>query len=194
MTEQRGSGVFLDRDGVIVEEVDHLGHPDQLRLIPGSARAIRLLNDQNVPVLVVSNQAGVARGYYPEARVAEVHDALQSLLGAEQAHVDAFYYCPHHPTHGVGEYLTRCDCRKPRPGMLSRAAADHAIDLGSSVMVGDKASDIGAGRAAGCATVLVQTGHGADEWRRWGESFQPDLVAADLLEAVPWIASRVRAR
>lgn len=154
--------VFLDRDGTLIEEVHYLAHAAQVRLIPGAADAIRRLNDLGVLVLVVTNQSGVARGYFPESRVAEIHERLSELLAETGAKIDAFYHCPHHPTEGVGEYRVACACRKPKPGMLLTAARDLDIDLARSWMIGDKPCDADAGRAAGCKTLLVQTGHGKE--------------------------------
>jgi D-glycero-D-manno-heptose 1,7-bisphosphate phosphatase len=153
--------LFLDRDGTLIEEVNYLASPDQVRLIPGAAEAVRRVNAAGVPVVVVTNQAGVARGYFPEERVAEVHAHLSRVLAAEGARVDAYYYCPHHAEAGVGPYRVACHCRKPKPGMLLTAAAEMSVDLSRSWMVGDKLCDVRAGAAAGCRTVLVRTGYGA---------------------------------
>ena len=158
--------VFLDRDGTIIEEVNYLSSPEQVRVFPGAADAIRRWNEAGVKVVVVTNQAGVARGYFPESRVAEVHAHLSAVLAESGARVDAYYHCPHHPTHGVGEFRIACTCRKPSPGMLLAAAKDHAIDLSRSWMVGDKLCDVKAGAAAGCRTVLVRTGYGAEVARQ----------------------------
>jgi D-glycero-D-manno-heptose 1,7-bisphosphate phosphatase len=187
--------VFLDRDGVIIEEVNYLAHPDQVRLIPGAAAAIARLNRRGVPVVVVTNQAGVARGFFPEERVGEVHLRLSALLAAGGASVDRFYHCPHHPSAGVGSYRVECDCRKPRPGMLRRAARELGLDLRASCLIGDKVSDLEAGARAGCRTILVRTGHG----RRVaapapGGPLNLIGVAADLAAAVadylgPWLAA-----
>ncbi len=158
---RRIGAVFLDRDGTLIEEVDYLASPDEVRLIPGAADAVARLNALGVPVVVVTNQAGVARGYFPESGVAEVHARLDRLLAERSAHVDRYYVCPHHPTEGAAPYRRECDCRKPRPGLLLRAAAELGLDLAASCMVGDKLSDLEAGAAAGCRTVLVRTGYGA---------------------------------
>jgi D-glycero-D-manno-heptose 1,7-bisphosphate phosphatase len=178
------AAVFLDRDGTIIDEVNYLSRVEQVRLLPGAAGAIRRWNAAGVRVVVVTNQAGVARGMFPEVRVGEVHAHLSAVLAAAGARVDAYYYCPHHATAGVGEYRVACDCRKPRPGMLLAAARDLGLDLSRSWMVGDKPCDLEAGAAAGCRTVLVRTGYGAgltdplpaEELRLAG-------VAADLTEA-----------
>jgi D-glycero-D-manno-heptose 1,7-bisphosphate phosphatase len=153
--------VFLDRDGTLIEEVNYLSRVEQVRLIPGAAAAVRRVNAAGARVVVVTNQAGVARGYFPEERVAEVHAHLSALLSTQGARVDAFYYCPHHAAEGVGAFKVDCDCRKPKPGMLRAAARDLDLDLSRSWMIGDKVCDLTAGAAAGCRTVLVQTGYGA---------------------------------
>ena len=154
--------VFLDRDGTIIEEVNYLSSPELVRLIPGAAGAIRTWNDAGVLVVVVTNQAGVARGYFPESRVREVHEHLSELLAEHGAHIDAYFHCPHHPTEGVGEYRVACNCRKPKPGLLLTASRELDIDLSRSWMIGDKLCDAEAGAAAGCRTMLVRTGHGRD--------------------------------
>lgn len=154
--------VFLDRDGTMIEEVNYLSSPEQVRLIPGTVEAIRRWNGLGVKVVVVTNQAGVARGYFPESRVAEVHSHLSAVLAEGGATIDAYYHCPHHPDHGVGEFRIDCDCRKPAPGMLLWAARDLGIDLTRSWMIGDKLSDLWAGAAVGCRTLLVRTGYGAE--------------------------------
>ncbi len=154
--------VFLDRDGTMIEEVNYLSSPEQVRLIPGTVEAIRRWNHLGVKVVVVTNQAGVARGYFPESRVAEVHSHLSAVLAEGGATIDAYYHCPHHPDHGVGEFRIDCECRKPAPGMLLWAARDLGIDLTRSWMIGDKLSDLWAGAAVGCRTLLVRTGYGAE--------------------------------
>lgn len=153
--------VFLDRDGTLIREEHYLSSPEQVHVLPGAAAAVRRLNAAGVRVVVVTNQAGVARGYFPESRIAEVHTRLSTLLAAEGAAVDAYYHCPHHPDGIVAEYRTACDCRKPRPGMFRAAARDLGLDLARSWVVGDKRCDLEAGAAAGCRTILVRTGYGA---------------------------------
>jgi D-glycero-D-manno-heptose 1,7-bisphosphate phosphatase len=178
--------VFLDRDGTLIEEVNYLSSPEQVRLIPGATEAVRRLNETDTLVVVVTNQAGVARGYFPESRVAEVHAHLSALLAERGARIDAYYHCPHHPTEGVGAYRMSCDCRKPQPGLLFTAARELGIDLSRSWMIGDKFCDARAGEAAGCRTLLVRTGHGRD---------LPDDVnaVADVYEAVAMLLGERRA-
>jgi D-glycero-D-manno-heptose 1,7-bisphosphate phosphatase len=177
--------VFLDRDGVLIEEVNYLSEIGQVRLIPGAAEAVASLNLAGVPVVVVTNQAGVARGYFREDRIGEVHDYLDALLAQRGARVDRYYYCPHHPDAKVERYQIVCDCRKPKPGMLRRASAEMGLDLTRSYLVGDNFSDLGAGGAAGCKTVLVRTGHGAGvEVSAPDQSWNLVGVMAGLNEAV----------
>ncbi len=171
---------FLDRDGTINEEVEYLGDPDHLTLLPGAGEAIRRLNEARVPVLIVSNQAGVGRGYFTEHEVEAVHQRLVERLAEHGAHLDGIYYCPHHPDDN-------CACRKPRAGLIEQAARDHEIDLESSVVIGDKPSDLAAGQSVGCRTVLVLTGYGARNRNAClhGET-PPDHLARDLRDAVRW--------
>jgi len=155
------TALFLDRDGVLIEEVEYLARPEQVRLISGAAAAVRRANDAGLKVVVVSNQSGVARGRFPEAVLPEVHRVISAkLLEEAGAVIDAFYYCPHHPTEGLGSFRIDCECRKPKPGMLLAAANELIIDLSKSWMVGDRLTDLRAGAAAGCRTILVQTGYG----------------------------------
>jgi D-glycero-D-manno-heptose 1,7-bisphosphate phosphatase len=175
--------VFLDRDGVITEDPPHYAHRlDQLSLIPGSARAIQRLNAHHFCVIVISNQSGVARGYYHEKDVKIFNDGMEHLLAKEGAHIDAEYYCPHHPDAIVEHYKIDCDCRKPKPGMILTAAQNYSLDIRNSFVVGDKWSDIEAGSAAGCKTVLVLTGHGKGEFEK--EHGSADYIATDLFDAV----------
>ena len=155
------TALFLDRDGVLIEEVEYLARPEQVRLISGAAAAVRRANDAGLKVVVVSNQSGVARGRFPETVLPEVHRVISAkLLEEAGAVIDAFYYCPHHPTEGLGSFRIDCECRKPKPGMLLAAANELIIDLSKSWMVGDRLTDLRAGAAAGCRTILVQTGYG----------------------------------
>jgi D-glycero-D-manno-heptose 1,7-bisphosphate phosphatase len=184
--------LFLDRDGVIVDEAEYLADPAQLRLLPGSAEAIAEVNRKGVPVIVVTNQSGVARGYFPESRVAEIHEQLDRLLAGQGGHITRYYYCPHHPTEGRSPYRVDCQCRKPRPGMLLQAARDLSLELQESYLVGDKLSDLEAGASAGCRTVLVRTGYGralADTLKPQGLNLE--MIADDLREAVRFCLTRL---
>ncbi len=184
--------VFLDRDGVIVEQDGYLNRAEDLRLIPGAAAAIARLNAAKVPVIVVTNQGGVAMGHLTIADLEEIHIRMRRELAAHNAHLDAIYYCPHHPeavastfaSATASEFLRTCPCRKPGIGMLERARDEHGIDLTRSYLVGDATGDILAGRRAGCRTVLVATGFGGKDGLY---AVEPDLSAADLSEAVDMI-------
>jgi len=182
--------VFLDRDGTINREVHHLNRVEQLELLTGAAEAIRRLNAAGFAVVVVTNQAAVARGLLSEAGLTEIHAALATLLAAAGARLDAIYYCPHHPTAGAGALGVDCSCRKPKAGALHRAARELGVDLGRSFLVGDQRSDLEAGRAAGCRTLLVRTGYGAETETALGTAERPDHVASDLLEAAAWILAQ----
>jgi D-glycero-D-manno-heptose 1,7-bisphosphate phosphatase len=190
MSNIKDWAVFLDRDGTINEEVNYLGDPALLKLTPGAAKAIHLLNAHKIPVIVITNQAGIARGYFNEAQMHSVHQALDLMIAMENAKIDAYYYCPHHPTAGIGEYKTNCACRKPEPGMLYQAAQDLHLDLSRSYLVGDKLTDIQAGNLAGCQTVLVETGYGKAESKIQQDEIKIDRICSDLLSAIDWILSQ----
>lgn len=170
---------FLDRDGTICEEMGYVNHVDRLRIFPFAAAAIRQLNEAQVPVIVVTNQSGVARDIFPESLVHQVHEKMIAELSAGGARVDAIYFCPHKTEDA-------CECRKPNPGLLERAAGEHALDLSSSWVVGDRYADLEMGYAAGARGILVMTGYGRGEYElhrtRWAR--QPDALAENLTEAV----------
>jgi D-glycero-D-manno-heptose 1,7-bisphosphate phosphatase len=173
--------VFLDRDGVIIEEEHYLCEPEKIRLIPGAEDAIKRLRNAGYMIVIITNQAGIARGYYEEADAIKVNDHIKKLLADAGVKIDGIYMCPHHPDHS-GE----CDCRKPAPGMLLQAAQDLAIDCSASYMIGDKMSDLGAAFAAGCAgAVLVLTGHGKEHETEASESGQK--ITASIVEAVDYL-------
>ena len=168
--------VFLDRDGVLNQDPPHYAHRlDQLELIPRSGMAVKILNEHGYMVIVISNQSGVARGYYTEREVFIFNNALLMKIQEFGGAVDAIYYCPHHPNAKIEKYRVDCLCRKPGPGMILQAAKEHHIDLQKSYVIGDKLSDIEAGKNAGCQTILVLTGHGIDESSRMKD---PDCLLA----------------
>ncbi|HKG21604.1 MAG TPA: D-glycero-beta-D-manno-heptose 1,7-bisphosphate 7-phosphatase [Blastocatellia bacterium] len=176
--------IFLDRDGTINEDIGYVSAPDELKIYPWAAEAIRLFNEAGLKVIVITNQSGVARGMYSEETLNAIHDRLREELGRHEARIDGAYYCPHHPEIGVEQYRRKCECRKPLDGMLKRAARDHAIDLELSYMVGDKASDINLASNAGARGVLVLTGYGRETLADRGHyPCEPVIVAEDLLEA-----------
>jgi len=158
--------VFLDRDGNINVEKDYLYKIEDFEFIKGAKEAIKIFNDLGYLVVVVTNQSGVARGYYDEASVKTLHDYLQKEVEAIGGHIDGFYYCPHHPEKGIGKYKVNCNCRKPNPGMFLKAKEDLDIDFSKSIMVGDKISDVKAGIDLGMRSILVRTGHGVDEEKK----------------------------
>jgi D-glycero-D-manno-heptose 1,7-bisphosphate phosphatase len=163
MAKRGKRAVFLDRDGTINVEKEYLFRVEEFEFIPGAPEAIKLLKDAGFLVVIVTNQSGIGRGFYAEADLERLHAFMEQALARIGTGVDAYYFCPHHPQHGQGEYRTECVCRKPLPGMLLAAARDLVIDLPASFMVGDKLADVEAGLAAGCRPVLVRTGYGAAE-------------------------------
>lgn len=154
--------VFLDRDGTINLEKDYLYRVDDFEFIPGAQQAIKKLKKAGYLVIVVTNQSGVARGYFSLDDVKRLHEHIQKQLATAGTGIDAFYMCPHHPEKGQGEYLKKCDCRKGQPGLLIQASADLGLDLQESFMIGDKVADIEAGENAGCQPILVLTGYGEE--------------------------------
>lgn len=192
-TGNKHKAVFLDRDGTICEEVGYLDSVDRMRLIPGAGEAIRKLNEKGFKTVVVTNQSGIARGYFSESTLKELHSELSRLLGRDGAFLDAFYYCPHHPTEGEVPYRQVCGCRKPAPGLLVQAAKDLDLDLKRSFAVGDKLADLECGRALGVKGVLVLTGYGKEELAS-GPGHAASFVAADLYRAVEWILSQTENR
>ncbi len=184
--------VFIDRDGTVSEEVGYVNHPTRYRVFPYTAEAIKLLNDAGLLAVLVTNQAGVARGYFAEAMIETVHNVLRQELARGGARLDAIYYCPHHPSVGVPPYRLDCDCRKPRPGLIQRAAREFDLDLAGSWMIGDRYGDIELARNAGVRAAFVLSGYGRGEWeyQRAAWQHEPDLVADDLLAAVQEIIAR----
>jgi len=186
---KKNEAIFLDRDGTINEEVGYLDSLDKLVIFPSAFEAIRLINQSGRKVIVVTNQAGVARGLFGEDLVETIHAALREALRRRGAFIDAFYYCPHHPTEGLPPYRQSCDCRKPAPGLFLRASREWNLDLSASWMIGDRYNDMEAAHRAGARGILVKTGYGADALSGEGPDTatpagKPDLVADDILQAV----------
>ena len=181
------AAVFLDRDGTIAEEVGYLNHISRFRLLDGVASAIRKLNEAALPAVVVTNQSGVGRGYFPEELVREVHEKMVVELRSAGARLDGVYYCPHVAADG-------CHCRKPKTGMLDEAAHGLALDLRKSFVVGDRYGEIELAHRVGARSVLVRTGYGEGElaWHARNWPNRPDFVAADLAQAVEWILKEVQ--
>jgi D-glycero-D-manno-heptose 1,7-bisphosphate phosphatase len=184
--QQKRPAVFLDRDGTINEEMGYINDLSRFRLLPEAASAIRRLNDAGIPVVVVTNQSGAARGYFPATLVDEVHRHLRDLLARAGAHVDAIYTCLHGPEAG-------CSCRKPQPGLLLRAARDLNLEVSRSYLVGDRYTDIETAANAGVQGILVLTGYGLGEYKHFHDQsrLKPVQVAATLLDAVEYILSHI---
>lgn len=186
-------GIFFDRDGTINTEVDYLSRPDELKLFPKAAKAIREANRYGAKVFIITNQSGIARGFLTENNLRAIHRRLLELLAEQDARIDAIYFCPHHPLYGHPPYRKECTCRKPKTGMLLQAHKDHGIDLQQSFVVGDRCIDIKAGEHAGCGTVLVLTGYGAAEREECLSSARVDKVAPDVYGAWQYIRKRISA-
>lgn len=179
--------VFFDRDGTLIDEARYLRRPEQVRLKPGAAQAVRRLKEAGFLVVVVSNQSGVARGLVTTEDVDRANQRLQELLGEQDAHIDAFYYCPHLPTGTVPAYAKQCECRKPKPGLLFEAAQDLDIDVTESFVVGDAVRDVEAGRSAGCHTVFVGDRSLMDAGARGQVEVFAETTAATLADAADYI-------
>jgi D-glycero-D-manno-heptose 1,7-bisphosphate phosphatase len=192
MSDPGRPAIFMDRDGTLSHEVGYVNHVSRFRLYPWAVEAVRLANRSGFLAIVVTNQAGVARGYFPESVIHEVHASLEASMSGGGARLDGIYVCTHHPSVGDPPYRRDCDCRKPKPGLLRRAEADLGIDLARSFVVGDRLGDLELAWAVGATGVLVKSGYGLGEliyhapmWSR-----QPDLVADHLLEAVERLVAR----
>lgn len=189
---KKNAAIFLDRDGVINEEVGYLDSLDKLKVIPCAYEAIKLINESGMKAVVISNQAGVARGLMTEEFVKKTNNHLQIILRERGVYINNFYYCPHHPTEGEEPYRQICDCRKPAPGMFLKAARDLNIDLELSYMVGDRFLDMAAAKKAGAKGILVRTGYGKELLQDDGPNKatpenKPDFIAEDILDAIRWI-------
>ena len=155
--------VFLDKDGTLIDDVPYNVDPDRIQLAAGAAQGLPLLHAAGFQLVVISNQSGVARGYFPETALIDVEWKLRHLLKCLGVPLAGFYYCPHHPDGSVTDYAIECHCRKPEPGLILRAADEHAIDLSRSWFIGDILNDVEAGRQAGCQTLLIDNGN-ETEW------------------------------
>ena len=186
--DQSRPAVFVDRDGTIIEHRHYLTSTSELSVLEGAAQAIARLNEAGLAVVLATNQSAVGRGFLSQAELEAIHRDLCRRLQEQDASLDGIYFCPHHPTQARQEYRVDCPCRKPKPGMLKKASRRLALDLARSFMIGDTLSDIQAGHAAGCRSILVETGKGRQEARRIGDGPEaPDFVAADLSAAVDWL-------
>lgn len=185
--------VFLDRDGTISEEIGYIRDPGRYRLLPGTAGAIARLNVRGIKAILVTNQSGPARGYYGEETIQAVMTEMHRQLAHQGSRLDAVYYCPHLPAGTIPAYAVACDCRKPKPGLILRAAKEHRLDMARSFMVGDKPCDIETAARAGCRSILVMTGYGRGIWSdpEIRRQIHPDYVCEDLDAAVEWILERI---
>jgi len=181
--------VFIDRDGTVNEQMGYINHISRFVMLPGAAEAIRLLNMHQYLAIIVSNQSGVARGYYPIGLVDEVHAHMRALMEKEGAFVDGIFFCPHYKRGSVPEYSIECDCRKPRTGLIEQASKAFEIEMDNSYVIGDRYSDIELAVRSGMKGILVTTGYGQGDidyvFPRL--SFKPAHIAGDLLHAVRWI-------
>ncbi len=191
--EQRA--VFLDRDGTIIEEMGYINHFSRIRIFPFAVQAVRLLKDAGWKVVVVTNQAGVARGYFSETELNEMNNWMLDRFARQGAELDALYYCPHHPREGLEKYRMDCNCRKPKTGLIEKAAADLKIDVSRSWIVGDRFSDIELGRRAGMKSVFVLTGYGIGEYTRYKGALpvKADFIFNDVLQAAQFIVKNKNA-
>jgi D-glycero-D-manno-heptose 1,7-bisphosphate phosphatase len=181
--------VFIDRDGTLNEEVGYVNHITRFHLYPWSAAAIRLLKLAGFKTFVITNQAGVARGYFKEELIGQVHERMRAELASQGAELDGVYYCPHHPTAGEPPYRQICECRKPKPGLIQQAALQHGLDFERSFMIGDRYSDVVLAHNAKVRSIFVLSGYGMGEYeyQRQNWAIQPGWIARDLLEAARWI-------
>lgn len=174
--------VFIDRDGTMAKDVHYCSRPEDFELFPNTAKGIRLLNKKGFKVIVITNQSGIARGYFTRENLAKIHEKMERELAEEGARVDAIYYCPHHPDDG-------CDCRKPKPMLVLQAAREHDIDLSKSFVVGDLRMDVELGRMTGCKSILISHPSLSD-----AQEVKPDAVARDVLEAAKIVLEMESAR
>ncbi len=170
--------VFIDRDGTIARDVPYCSRPEDFELLPNVAEGIKLLNKHGFKVVVVTNQSGIARGYFTEETLAKIHDKMCKELARYGAHIDAIYYCPHHPDNN-------CECRKPKPKMLLQAASDLDINLGQSYVIGDNSMDIEMGKNVGCKTILISAK--GKERTLDKQVLCPDYIASSVIAATQWI-------
>lgn len=182
----------MDRDGTINEQMGYINHASRFRLLPGVSEAVRLLNENNFLSIIVTNQSGVARGYFPIDLVTEVHENLKITLKEKGAHIDGIFFCPHYPSGALTEYRYACDCRKPKTGLIDQAREAFDIDMDRSYVVGDRHTDLEFASRSNLKGILVKTGYGLGETEYILPhiDIKPAYIAADLLDAVRWILDR----
>jgi D-glycero-D-manno-heptose 1,7-bisphosphate phosphatase len=181
--------VFIDRDGTINEQMGYVNHVSRFRILPRVPQAIRMLNRHGFLVFVVSNQSGVARGYYPLDLVRTLHELLVTRIREKKGIIDGIFFCPHHPAGSVPEFSRDCDCRKPKTGLIEQACRSFEIDLQRSFVIGDMCTDIELAHRAGLTGILVKTGYGLGEieYSLPQKTAKPAHIAEDLLDGVRWI-------
>ncbi len=179
--------VFVDRDGTLIEEVGYLDRLERVELYPWTIDAIRALNRSGFRTVMVTNQSGVARGFFTEEVVASVHEHIAALLAAGGAHIDAYYYCPHHPDGKIDRYAVRCECRKPARGLVDRAVDELQVDPAASFVIGDRWLDVELAHAVGARGILVRTGYGLTEETRPRPGLTADAIVDNFVAAVSWI-------
>jgi D-glycero-D-manno-heptose 1,7-bisphosphate phosphatase len=184
--------VFMDRDGTINEQMGYINHLSRFIILPGVPEAIRLLNENGFLSIVVSNQSGVARGYFTEDLVERVHESLRSSLRENGSEMDDFFFCPHYPRGSLPEYCFECDCRKPKTGLIDQARRKFDIHMERSYVIGDRHADIEFAHNARLKGILVKTGYGLGEIEHVlpRRSLKPEYIAEDLLDAVKWILKK----
>ena len=179
---KKNKACFLDRDGVLIEEKNYLSSPADVTIFPETIQALRILRKNDFKIIVITNQGGVAKGYYKEESILDVHKEIDRQLAKVKLKIDKYYYCPHHPEGTVKRYSIACKCRKPSPGLILDAVKEFGIELNKSFLIGDKVSDIEAAQNAGCLAILVKTGHGRDHISK--TITKNIIVAENILEAV----------
>jgi D-glycero-D-manno-heptose 1,7-bisphosphate phosphatase len=182
--------IFLDKDGTLIEDVPYNVNPDLIVLKPNALEGLKAMQDAGFELIVISNQAGVARGYFQESALPGVWNKLSLLVAEAGIRFKAFYYCPNHPEGTVAPYNISCNFRKPKPGMLLQAAEEHQVDLSQSWMIGDILHDVEAGKRAGCRSILVDNG-GETEWVKDNPYREPDYIVQDLKEAAALITHQL---
>lgn len=189
--QMKKGAIFLDRDGTINEEMGYINHPDRFIIFPFVAESIKIFNKLEFKVVVVTNQSGIARGYFSESLVNKLHDTLIAKMKDKGARIDAIYYCPHHPKEGKGKYKSDCACRKPKPGMVLKAAEEHNIDITKSFMIGDRYKDILFAKNLNIKSGFVLTGYGRGEYvydrEKW--NYEPDIIGENLMDIARQIES-----
>ena len=189
MNEYSRKAVFIDKDGTLIPNIPYNIDPERITIDDETIEGMRLLKDEGFLFIVISNQSGIAKGYFKEMDLEQVWNKISALLQRHEISIDAFYYCPHEPNAIVEQYAVECDCRKPLPGMILKAASQLKIDLSQSWMIGDILNDVEAGNRAGCSTVLIDNGN-ETEWRM-SEERTPAFIAANILEAAVHIKMEV---